>query len=91
MKMKTLGLSLATVTLISLASSTLGASEVPKSAPKAYPAGEVGKMVKLGEDILSHTNTHPLTKDLVGNKLQCTSTASTNSNKNGIVFASKKL
>ena len=73
MKMKTFGLSLAAITLISLASSTLGASEVPTSAPKAYPAGEVGKMVKLGEDILSHTNTHPLTKDLVGDKLQCTS------------------
>ena len=73
MKMKTFGLSLAAITLISLASSTLGASEVPTSAPKAYPVGEVGKMVKLGEDILSHTNTHPLTKDLVGDKLQCTS------------------
>jgi len=41
------------------------------SAPKEYPAGEVGKMVKLGEDIMLHTNTHPLTKDLVGNKLKC--------------------
>ncbi len=41
------------------------------SAPKEYPAGEVGKMVKLGEDILLHTDTHPLTKDLVGNKLKC--------------------
>jgi len=73
MKMKTLGLSLATITLISLGSSTLGASEVPTSAPKTYPAGEVGNMVKLGEEIMSHTDTHPLTKDLVGNKLQCTS------------------
>jgi thiosulfate dehydrogenase len=40
-------------------------------APKEYPAGEVGKMVKLGEDIALHTSTHPLTKDLVGNKLAC--------------------
>ena len=43
------------------------------SAPKEYPQGEVGKMVKLGEDILLHTDTHPLTKDLVGNKLNCAS------------------
>ncbi len=42
-------------------------------APKSYPKGELGKMVRLGEDILLHTNTHPLTKDLVGNKLQCAS------------------
>ncbi len=43
------------------------------NAPKTYPAGEVGKMVKLGEDILLHTNTNPLTKDMVGNKLNCAS------------------
>jgi len=43
------------------------------SAPKSYPAGEVGEMVKLGEAIILHTNTHPLTKDLVGNKLACVS------------------
>ncbi len=43
------------------------------SAPKAYPAGEVGRMVKLGEDIMAHTNTHPLTKDMVGNHLACKS------------------
>ena len=43
------------------------------SAPKAYPAGAVGEMVKLGEDIMLHTDTHPLTKDFVGNKLNCAS------------------
>jgi len=43
------------------------------SAPKEYPAGEVGKMVKLGEDIMLHTDSHPLTKDMVGNKLNCAS------------------
>jgi len=42
-------------------------------APTKYPPGELGKMVKLGEDIISKTNTHPLTRDLVGNKLKCTS------------------
>ena len=43
------------------------------AAPKAYPKGAVGEMVKLGEDILLHTDTHPLTKDFVGNKLNCAS------------------
>jgi thiosulfate dehydrogenase len=41
--------------------------------PTQYPGGELGEMVKLGEDIILHTNTHPLTKDLVGNKLTCSS------------------
>jgi len=41
------------------------------SAPEAYPAGELGRMVKLGEEIMAHTNTHPLTKDMVGNHLTC--------------------
>ncbi len=45
----------------------------PTEAPKAYPDGELGRMVKLGEAILNTTDTHPLTKDLVGNKLQCKS------------------
>ncbi|WP_321470844.1 c-type cytochrome [Halarcobacter sp.] len=49
------------------------ASSIPTSAPKAYPTGEVGKLVKLGEDIVNNTDTHPLTKDYVGNKLQCKS------------------
>lgn len=43
------------------------------SAPKEYPAGKLGELVKTGEDIVNNTDTHPLTKDLVGNKLQCKS------------------
>jgi len=43
------------------------------SAPKSYPVGELGDMVKLGEEIMLHTSTHPLTKDMVGNKLNCVS------------------
>ena len=43
------------------------------SAPKDYPKGELGEIIKLGEDIMLHTDTHPLTKDLVGNKLKCSS------------------
>ena len=36
-----------------------------------YPDGTVGEMVKLGEDIINHTYTYPLTKDLVHSKLTC--------------------
>jgi len=39
--------------------------------PTVYPAGELGRMVKLGEEIIFNTNTHPLTKELVGNDLKC--------------------
>lgn len=42
-------------------------------APTQYPPGELGRMVKLGEDIINNTDTHPLTKEFVGNKLQCKS------------------
>lgn len=48
-------------------------SEVTYAAPKDYPQGEVGRLVKLGEDIVTNTDTHPLTKDFVGNSLQCKS------------------
>ena len=41
--------------------------------PAKYPSGELGKMVKLVENIIMHTNTNPLTKNLVANKLTCTS------------------
>lgn len=64
--------------ILTLASTlAMGASyaiEIPDipDAPSKYPAGELGKMVKLGEDIIMNTNTHPLTKDLVGNDLKCT-------------------
>ena len=41
--------------------------------PAAYPQGELGRLVRLGEDLVYHTHTAPLTKDLVGNDLDCTS------------------
>ncbi|MBL0703202.1 MAG: c-type cytochrome [Sulfurospirillum sp.] len=43
------------------------------NAPKAYPKGGLGEVVKLGEDILINTSTHRLTKEYVGNTLSCTS------------------
>ncbi len=54
--------------------SLLGASYLfAGNAPAVYPSGKLGESVKLGEDILLHTDTNPLTKDFVGNKLQCSS------------------
>jgi thiosulfate dehydrogenase len=36
-----------------------------------YPEGKLGDSVKLGEDILNHTDTNELSKNYVGSKLQC--------------------
>jgi thiosulfate dehydrogenase len=58
--------------LIILALSVATFAQVP-DAPTVYPEGELGRMVKLGEDIIMNTNTHELTKDYVGNSLKCTS------------------
>lgn len=60
-----------TLTKIGLISLACAVTLFAGNAPKAYPEGEIGKLVKTGEDILNNTDTHPLTKDLVGNKLQC--------------------
>jgi len=49
----------------------LSSSLLASLAPKEYPHGAVGDMVKLGEEILLKTDTHPMTKDLVNNKLTC--------------------
>jgi len=71
MKTNLLKYSLSAVALLLVGSNIMAAT--PTVAPRTYPAGEVGKMVKVGEDIMMHTDTHPLTKDMVGNKLQCIS------------------
>ncbi len=57
-----------TITISLLTISTLAYAG---QAPSDYPEGELGRMVKLGEDIMKNTNTHPLTAELVGNKLTC--------------------
>ncbi len=46
---------------------------VPKLDTSKYPTGELGRMVQLGEDIMNHTYSHPLTKEMVGNRLNCKS------------------
>ena len=63
---------LALVILPALGALAANPSESPASPP-AYPPGQLGEMVKLGEDIIMHTNTHPLSRGLVGNKLTCAS------------------
>lgn len=50
---------------------TVNAEEVQR--PDAYPPGELGEMVKLGEAIIKNTKEHPLSKPYVGNQLNCTS------------------
>ena len=39
----------------------------------SFPEGELGDIVKLGQTLIENTSTHPLTKDYVGNALNCTS------------------
>ena len=41
--------------------------------PTELPPGELGKIVALGRDIVNNTNTHPLSRQYVGNSLSCTS------------------
>lgn len=69
-KVNLLVLTLASV-LTTGVSSAMERPNIPE-APTKYPTGELGRMVKLGEDIIMNTNTHPLTKELVGNDLKCT-------------------
>lgn len=69
--MKKLIFSLATCSLVAFgASKTVVIPDIP-NPPTKYPDGVLGEYVKLGEEIISKTNTHPLSKDLVGNSLTC--------------------
>lgn len=49
----------------------LKSPEVP--VPTELPPGALGKMVALGRDIVNNTNTHPLSRQYVGNSLSCAS------------------
>ncbi len=63
----------AILTLAGLIHLPVGAVDRPEipDPPTQYPSGELGRMVKLGEEIIFNTNTHPLTKEMVGNDLKC--------------------
>lgn len=55
---------------ISLSLFALSYPKIP-DPPKEYPEGKLGEYVKLGEIIMKNTASHPLSKDFVGNKLNC--------------------
>jgi len=73
MKTIKIGQSVIKMVIISAVAATAVLAVTPDKAPLKYPDGELGKMIKLGEDISLHTDTHPLTKDYVNNKLNCAS------------------
>jgi len=50
----------------------LGIDLFAEEAP-TYPPGKLGEIVRLGEQIVRQTDTHPLSKEFVGNRLKCTS------------------
>ncbi|QEG21709.1 c-type cytochrome [Mariniblastus fucicola] len=52
---------------------TVGSGDRANSMLQDYPEGELGEIVKLGEAIVMNTAEHPLSKQYVGNKLNCTS------------------
>jgi thiosulfate dehydrogenase len=43
------------------------------AVPAEYPPGELGRVVRLGEEIVKHTGRHPLSRPFVGNALTCSS------------------
>src|SRR5690606_20459068 len=42
-------------------------------SPPALPDAELGRTIQLGREIVEQTNTHPLSREFVGNDLRCTS------------------
>lgn len=57
---------------------TLPADESPEATqkpliPETYPPGELGEIVKLGQELVARTHEHPLSKQYIGNSLDCTS------------------
>jgi len=59
-----------------LSSSVAVAQPLSKSVPageRPLPAGPLGEAIRLGRDLVEQTTTHPLTKPLAGNALNCTS------------------
>ncbi|WP_231741990.1 c-type cytochrome [Stieleria varia] len=40
---------------------------------REYPEGRLGEVIRLGETLVKETSIHPMTRPLVGNRLNCTS------------------
>ncbi len=51
----------------------MAADPAPATLPPQMPAGELGKVVALGKEIVENTGTHPLSALYVGNALTCSS------------------
>ena len=45
----------------------------PTSFDASIPEGELGDVIRLGRTLIEETSSHPMTKDYVGNALNCTS------------------
>lgn len=45
----------------------------PPSSARTLPAGPLGETIRLGQELVERTTTHPLSKPFVGNALNCTS------------------
>lgn len=61
------------IAIDALAEDKDGRSKDDVSAPNAYPPGKLGEVVRLGEQVVMRTAEHPLSKEFVGNQLNCTS------------------
>ncbi len=68
-----LALAVSGLVIVTLWFGALPASRAVKPGPPAYPPGELGDVVRLGEKLVHQTSSHPLTKPFVGNELSCTS------------------
>lgn len=46
---------------------------VASNSPASLPPGKLGEVIRLGQQLIEETDTHPLSRDWVGNSMQCTS------------------
>ena len=68
-----LGLSLLLAAGAASAQATASAGPATVPIPTQLPPGALGQVVALGRDIVNNTNTHPLSRQYVGNSLTCAS------------------
>lgn len=69
-----MGLALIVVAAGAVSAQEAGAvKSMAVTIPTELPPGDLGKVVALGRDIVNNTSTHPLSRQYVGNSLNCTS------------------